>query len=85
MQFKTNHSFVLASASPRRKELFSVLDIPFEVITSSVDEKSIPFVNEEQYVRDVALLKTRSIASRLKGVFYISHKRKKRQLPIYKR
>ena len=63
MQFKTNHSFVLASASPRRKELFSVLDIPFEIITSSVDEKSIPFVNEEQYVRDVALLKTRSIAN----------------------
>ena len=63
MQFKTNHSFVLASASPRRKELFSVLNIPFEVITSNVEEKSIPFVNEEQYVRDVALLKTRSIAN----------------------
>ena len=63
MKFKTNHSFVLASASPRRKELFSVLNIPFEVITSNVDEKSISFVNEEQYVRDVALLKTRSVAN----------------------
>ena len=63
MQFKTNHSFVLASASPRRKELFSVLNIPFEIITSNVDEKSVPFVNEEQYVKDVALLKTRAIAT----------------------
>ena len=63
MEFKTNHSFVLASASPRRKDLFSVLDIPFEVITSNVDEKSVSFVNEEQYVREVALLKTRSIAN----------------------
>lgn len=65
MEFNTNHSFVLASASPRRKELFSVLGLPFEVITSNVDEKSIPFVNEEQYVRDVALLKTRSIANEM--------------------
>ena len=63
MEFKTNHSFVLASASPRRKDLFSVLNIPFEVITSNVDEKSVSFVNEEQYVREVALLKTRSIAN----------------------
>ena len=63
MQFKTSHSFVLASASPRRKELFSVLNIPFEIITSNVDEKSVSFVSEEQYVRDVALLKTRSIVN----------------------
>ena len=63
MKFKTSHSFVLASASPRRKELFSVLNLPFEVITANVDEKSVSFVNEEQYVRDVALLKTRAIAN----------------------
>ena len=63
MKFKTSHSFVLASASPRRKELFSVLNLPFEVITANVDEKSVSFFNEEQYVRDVALLKTRAIAN----------------------
>ena len=63
MEFKTSHSFVLASASPRRKELFSVLNLPFEVITANVDEKSVLFVNEEQYVQDVALLKTRAIAN----------------------
>jgi len=63
MKFKTSHSFVLASASPRRKELFSVLNLPFEVITANVDEKSVSFVNEMQYVRDVALLKTRAIAN----------------------
>lgn len=63
MKFKASHSFVLASASPRRKELFSVLNLPFEVITANVDEKSVSFVNEMQYVRDVALLKTRAIAN----------------------
>ena len=63
MKFKTSYSFVLASASPRRKELFSVLNLPFEVITANVDEKSVSFVNEMQYVRDVALLKTRAIAN----------------------
>ncbi len=65
MNFKTNHSFVLASASPRRKELFSMLNIPFEVITANVDEKSISYVNEAQYVREVALLKTRSVAKEM--------------------
>src|SRR2546423_11177081 len=31
---------ILASASPRRRELLSLLGLPFEVVTSSVDEDS---------------------------------------------
>ena len=33
MKLTTNHHFILASESPRRKELFGKLGIPFEVIS----------------------------------------------------
>ena len=67
MNFKTTHSLVLASASPRRKELFSKLGVPFEVITSSVEETSVQASAMEDYVREVALLKTRDVARKEKG------------------
>ncbi len=38
MKFTTNHKIVLASSSPRRKELLSKLGIPFEIMTSNVEE-----------------------------------------------
>ena len=41
MFFETNQSIVLASASPRRKELIASLGIPFEVKSSDVEERSI--------------------------------------------
>lgn len=61
MNFTSSHQFILASGSPRRKELFSMLGIPFEIITADVDERSVVFNNEEQFVRDVARLKTRAV------------------------
>ena len=33
-----NFKFILASQSPRRKELFSSLDLPFESFTKNIDE-----------------------------------------------
>jgi septum formation protein len=35
---------ILASASPRRKELLALLGLPFEVVVSNVDEESDPLV-----------------------------------------
>ncbi|WP_332647158.1 Maf family protein [Lysinibacillus sp. 54212] len=67
MKFSTTHSFVLASASPRRRELFSLLNIPFEIQTSDVEETSVKADNVEQYVTEVALLKTRDIAEKCPG------------------
>lgn len=64
MQFKTNKAFILASSSPRRKELFSMLNIPFQVETANVDEKSTVFHSEVQYVEDVAKLKTMAVAQK---------------------
>lgn len=61
MQFETTKRFILASQSPRRKELLSQLGIDFSVQSADVEETSVCFETPEQYVRDVALLKTRAI------------------------
>lgn len=67
MQFQTTKSFILASASPRRKELFARLNIPFEIMTSDVEETSVEATSVEQYVTEVALLKAREIAKKAPG------------------
>ncbi|MGE7921077.1 Maf family protein [Viridibacillus sp. NPDC093762] len=62
MQFQTTRSFILASASPRRKELFGRLNIPFEIVTADVEETSVQASAVSQYVTEVALLKARAVA-----------------------
>jgi len=61
---KTNHKLVLASASPRRKELLNMLALPFEVLTSEVEETSVQANTMQDYVKEVALLKTRDVAKK---------------------
>ncbi|MGE7623190.1 Maf family protein [Viridibacillus sp. NPDC096237] len=63
MQFQTTKSFILASASPRRKELFSRLNIPFDIVTADVEETSVQASEVTQYVTEVALLKARAVAN----------------------
>lgn len=67
MQFYTTKSFVLASASPRRKEIFGKLTIPFEIVTSSVEETTVHATDAKQYVTGVALLKARDVAQKTPG------------------
>jgi len=62
--FKTNHKIVLASASPRRKELLTMLSLPFDIITSEVEETSVQAIAMQDYVKGVALLKTRDVAKK---------------------
>jgi septum formation protein len=54
---------ILASSSPRRKELLEQLGLSFEVISSSVDESQIALTEPEQLVMELALLKARSVAA----------------------
>lgn len=61
---KTNHKLVLASASPRRKELLNMLALPFEVLTSEVEETSVQAHTMQDYVKGAALLKTRDVAKK---------------------
>ena len=65
-------NFVLASKSPRRKELLDTLKIKYDVIESNVDETQ---VSKEElpdiYVQKLAILKACDVASKLKKEFYV--------------
>lgn len=53
---------VLASQSPRRKEILSFFTYPFIQVISHFDESSIPFEGHaEKYVQDLAFFKARTI------------------------
>lgn len=55
---------VLASASPRRRELLASLSIPFTAIPSTVDERECPGETPEEHVLRLAREKALEVASR---------------------
>ena len=59
-------SFILASASPRRKELLAKAGYVFEVVLPDVDESAFPKqgLDAEEYAMQLALAKARSVAER---------------------
>lgn len=67
MKFTARTPIVLASASPRRKELLGMLGFSFDIVTSDVEETSVQAQTPQQYVRDVALLKARDVAKKCVG------------------
>ena len=58
-------NLVLASQSPRRRELLGILGIPFEVIPSSIDEISAAGERPEEFVVRVAREKGIEVASKV--------------------
>jgi len=58
-------NLVLASQSPRRKELLAILGHPFSVVPASIDETSMPGENPEAFVARVAREKGAEVASRV--------------------
>jgi septum formation protein len=60
-----NPTLILASASPRRQELLSVLGIPFSIVPPSIDETPIPGENPEDFVTRMAKEKCAEVASRV--------------------
>lgn len=62
-----HRKYILASQSPRRKQLLEFLDLDFDIVTSDVEEiieDGIPF---EQVVQDLAALKATHIAKEYPG------------------
>lgn len=60
--------FILASKSPRRRELLENIKIDFEIIESTTDESIIDkTLSTDLYVRELALLKATDVAGRFKG------------------
>lgn len=58
-----NKELILASGSPRRKELLQQLHIPFSVHVSNVDEKVNHNYSPSEVVMDLALQKASDVAT----------------------
>ncbi len=56
--------FILASKSPRRRELLAGIGLKFDIMESTVDESIIPKdLKPNLYVQELAMLKSSSVAS----------------------
>ena len=55
---------ILASASPRRKELLTNLHLPFEISSSNVDESFSPSLSPEDAVVELASRKAKFVAEK---------------------
>src|SRR5258705_9645756 len=58
---------VLASGSPRRKQLLEMLRIPFRVIPPDVDEHVLPREQPDAYVRRLSRAKAEAVIARAPG------------------
>ncbi len=58
---------ILASASPRRRELLQLAGIPLEVIPSRADERFLPGESPEEHVRRVARAKAMDVGRQHPG------------------
>jgi septum formation protein len=52
---------ILASSSPRRRDLLSGCAMPFEMIPAAIDEQPLPHERAEVYVRRLALAKAEAV------------------------
>jgi nucleoside triphosphate pyrophosphatase len=60
-------NFILASQSPRRRELIQLLGYPFQVMVADVDEESVTEADPAVNVVQTAQLKAAEIAAQLAG------------------
>lgn len=58
---------VLASGSPRRKDILEMLKLPFEVIKSDAEEKVPEGISPEETVKILSELKAEAVAENLEG------------------
>ncbi len=63
--------FVLASKSPRRKELLQKIGIKAEIIPAKVDESAFSNLTAEKMVTQLAMLKATDVARSFKGNTYV--------------
>lgn len=63
MKFYTNKQIILASNSPRRKELLNLINLPFRIVPSTYAEEQYVFTGEvDQYVEGLALEKAKAVS-----------------------
>lgn len=59
--------YILASSSPRRKELLEQIGIKFEVVTCDTDESYNKEAKPEDVVRELSLNKAKAVYHKIKG------------------
>ena len=65
MEKLSNKKLILASSSPRRKELFQVLGVKFKIVPSQIKKEEINRdLSPKDYVRKLSYLKALDVASR---------------------
>jgi septum formation protein len=63
---------ILASGSPRRRQLLEMLELPFRVVAPDVDETLGPSEQPEGYVTRLACEKARTVAAREQGAVVLA-------------
>ncbi len=63
--------FILASKSPRRKELLKNIGLQAEIMPANVDESALSTLPPEKMVTELALLKASDVARSFKGNTYV--------------
>jgi len=63
---------VLASSSPRRKQLLEMLRIPFRIIAPDVEERVLPGESPDAYVTRLARAKAAAVAARAPGALILA-------------
>lgn len=65
------HKIILASASPRRKELLRKIVGNFQVVESGVDESQISKASPSAFAKKAAILKAKAVAQKNKNAIVI--------------
>ena len=60
------YQVILASGSPRRKELLELIGVEFKIITSNKEE-IITSSNPEEVVKELSLMKAEDVAEKVEG------------------
>ena len=73
MSEKAKASFILASASPRRKELLKKAGYKFKVVIPDVDESTFycAGIGAEEYAKKLALAKAKNVAEKFHNYFVV--------------
>ncbi|MCO5197946.1 MAG: Maf family protein [Anaerolineae bacterium] len=58
---------ILASASPRRRQLIQLFGLPIEIVVAAVDENAVAVPDSAENARQTALLKARAVAADVDG------------------
>ncbi len=61
-----NYQVILASGSPRRKELLELIGVEFKIITSNKEE-IITSTNPEEVVKELSMMKAEDVAAGVSG------------------